>query len=108
MLSKWHDSSCKINFPKFLAMIGRILIGLLLSARFLEPTLKTGVIMADLKEAGKTEGQIVLLNWQHNCSAKKSAFFFQIFTGMSESCTTLLISKFLIAFIIVFLSTWEK
>ena len=60
----------------------------------MESTLKTGVILANLKEAGKIEEQIASLNWQHICSAKNLAVSFKVFTGISESCTALLISKF--------------
>ena len=63
---------------------------------------KTGVILANLKEAGKIEEQIALLNWQYTCSGNNSTFSFKIFTGMSESGTALLISKFSITFITIF------
>ena len=75
-------------------MIGRILTGLYLSFSCLERTLETGVILANLKEAGKIEEQIASLNWQHIYLAKNSAFSFKLSTGISESCTPLLISKF--------------
>ena len=88
-------------------MIGRMLIGLQLSFWFLEPTLKTGVILVNLKEAEKIEEQIASLNWQH-ISVKNSAFSFKIFMGMSESCTALLISKFLISFLTVFYRLGEN
>ena len=64
--------------------------------------MKTGVILVNLKEAEKIEEQIASLNWKHICSVKNSAFSFEIFMGMSESCTALLISKFLISFLTVF------
>ena len=62
----------------------------------MESTLKTGVILANFKEAGKIEEQIA--------SFVQKCVFLQNFYGMFESCTTLLISKFLISFITVFLS----
>ena len=105
MLSKWLDSCYKISPSNIFAVIGRILFGLKLSFWFLELTLKTGVMLANLKEAGKIEEQIASLNWQDICLAKNSAFFFRIFAGMSESCTALVISKFLISFTTALLST---
>ena len=66
-------------------MIGRILI---CPFWFLELTLKKGLILANLKEAGKIEEQIPSLNRQHIFTAKNS-FPFKIFTRMSESCTAL-------------------
>ena len=108
MLSKWLGSRSEISFSNIFAMIGRIPTGLQLSFWFLEPTLKTGVILANLKEAGKIEEQIATLNQQHICSVKHSEFSFKTFMGMSESCTDLLIQKFLFSFITVFFLSWEK
>ena len=108
MLSKWLGSRSEISFSNIFAMIGRIPTGLQLSFWFLEPTFKTRVKLANLKEAGKIEEQIATLNQQHICSVKNSEFSFNTFTRMSESCTDLLIQKFLFSFITVFFLSWEK
>ena len=47
-----------MSFSSILKIIGRIFIGLLLSLRFLEPCLKTGAILADLKDSGYFDEQI--------------------------------------------------
>ena len=46
-------------------------------------------MLANLKDAGNLDAQIASLNWRQIYSAKYSAVSFNIFTGMSVSCTAL-------------------
>ena len=96
MLSQWLDNCCEISFLNIFAMISRILIGQLFFW-FLEPTLKTVVIFANLKDARKIEKTNTSLNQQRICSANNSAFFikhFLIDLGKIETYTSEWPSRF--------------
>ena len=97
-----------MSFSNTLEIIGRTLIGLELSFRFLVPCLKTGITFANLKVEENFDEQIASLNWQHICSAKNSAFSFKTLTGTSVSWTAFLALNLLIYLSTVFVSTCAK
>ena len=43
--------------------------------------MEAGVILANLKDAGKIEEKITTLNWQHICLGKNSGVSFKCFYG---------------------------
>ena len=52
ILWKWFESCPQISFTKVFKTIGRMLIGVSFSLRFLEPYLDTSVTLTNLKNAG--------------------------------------------------------
>ena len=58
ILWKWFESCPQISFTKVFKIIGRILIGVSFSLRFLEPYLDTSVTLANLKNAGNFDEPI--------------------------------------------------
>ena len=52
ILWKWFESCPQISFTKVFKIIGRMLIGVSFSLRFLEPYLDTSVTLTNLKNAG--------------------------------------------------------
>ena len=79
-----------------------------LSFLFLDPFPKTGVISANLNEAGNFEEEIAILNWEQIYSQKNSLFTLILYTRMSLSRDTFLGFRLLISFITVLLSMLEK